>query len=87
MTDKDIEWFDSGIEPKAASNPDYPRGIDIDISDGKRPSCFVALPYPAKRIGRYLIKCRTCGLSGIVTTAGRPDDPRSVKLACKRLMQ
>jgi len=81
-----IMWFDTGRSPKVKPNPLYPNGIDLDISKGE-PSfntCKIALPYPAKRIGHYLIVCDVCGLSVDVTTAGRPDDPRSVKVVCKR---
>jgi hypothetical protein len=41
------------------------------------------LPYPAKRIGHYRIECELCGLRVACTTAGRPDDPRSIRIACK----
>jgi len=78
-----IVWLDSGKEPRCASNPDYPHGIEPDLSSGASKTCTVMLPYPAKRVGAYSIECQTCGLRVGITTAGRPDDPRSVKLACK----
>lgn len=87
IDDKDIEWHDAGREPKAAPNPDYPNGIDLDVSNGADPSCFIKLAYPARRVGRYHIKCKTCGWTGVVTTAGRRDDPRSVKVACLSVLQ
>lgn len=40
------------------------------------------LPYPAPRCGIYAVKCEKCGLLVGFTTAGRPDDPRKVTLAC-----
>lgn len=76
-------WHDSHREPQSPSNPEYPNGIDLDMSGGAEQICYTALPYPAKRCGHYLIKCTTCGLTALITTAGRPDDPRSVKLRCK----
>lgn len=79
-----IEWRDSGREPQCAPNPDYPEGIDIDLSGGA-PACETALPYPARRCGAYIIKCTLCGVRVGVTTAGRPDDPRSAKIPCKPL--
>lgn len=79
-----IEWQDSGREPRVAPNPSYPDGIAVDMSDGAERTCTVTLPYPARRIGAYLIHCRLCGLRVGLTTAGRPDDPRSVRLACRR---
>jgi len=77
------KWVDRGFEPSNPANPRYPHGIDLDLSDGAPATCTTALPYPARRCGMYLLKCSTCGQNGIVTTAGRTDDPRSVKIACK----
>ena len=78
-----IEWHDAGLEPRVPPNPNYPKGIDLDVSDGRKPNCTTALPYPAKRIGHYIVTCALCGLRIGCTTAGRPDDPRSIKVACK----
>ena len=82
-----IEWFDTGRSPTVKPNPRYPDGIDLDLSNGAFDACDVALPYPAKRIGHYHVQCPACGLNVIVTTAGRRDDPRSVRLACKMVQQ
>ena len=78
-----VEWADSGREPQCAPNPDFPEGVDLDLSIEGEPACFVDLPYPAERCGFYRVICGGCGLEVIVTTAGRPDDPRSVRVACK----
>lgn len=79
-----VIWQDSGKYPKHKPNPDYPTGIDLDmVEDEQKAQCLVQLAYPAKRIGLYKITCKTCGLTAAVTTAGRPDDPRSVRLPCK----
>lgn len=77
-----IEWRDSGDEPQCPADPDYPEGIDLDLSLGVAQSCICALPYPAKRIGGYVVTCKICGYRGGCTTAGRADDPRSIKVAC-----
>lgn len=82
MSDFDIEWIDRGREPTCEPDPAYPDGIDIDAAQGTWPYCLVQLPYPAKRCGYYALKCRTCAMSLIITTAGRADDPRSVKVPC-----
>jgi len=76
-----VQWIDNGREPQCPPNPLYPTGIDLDLADGKS-SCLVQLPYPAKRCGVYVVGCLNCGLRIGVTTAGRPDDPRSVRIAC-----
>jgi DNA-directed RNA polymerase subunit RPC12/RpoP len=78
-----IEWIDAGREPSCKPNPAYPDGIDIDLSRGASVRCQTALPYPARRCGAYVVECPVCGIRVMVTTAGRPDDPRSVKIACK----
>lgn len=77
-------WLDSGREPQCPPDPAYPEGIDIDLSAGRSPTCETALGYPARRCGLYVVICRTCSLRVSVTTAGRPDDPRSLKVACLR---
>lgn len=77
------EWIDRGTDPQCAPDPAFPMGIDLDLSAGHKVSCWTALPYPAKRCGYYVITCDECGLKAIATTAGRPDDPRSARLACK----
>lgn len=79
-----ITWHDAGREPQCPPDPAHPKGIDIDISLGAAQTCQTPLPYPAKRCGQYFIACETCGLTGVVTTAGRPDDPRSIRVACKK---
>ncbi len=78
-----IEWVDRGREPQCAPDPAFPKGKDMDVSGGAAQTCFTELPCPAPRCGLYVVKCEKCGLSVALTTAGRPDDPRSVKLACQ----
>lgn len=79
-----VEWIDRGREPQCPPNPNYPNGCDSDISAGAEHSCKVDLPYPAKRCGLYVVRCNACGASLAITTAGRLDDPRSVRFACKK---
>jgi hypothetical protein len=78
-----VKWFDRGVWPKVAPDPDYPDGLDLDLSRDASATCDTALPYPAKRCGWYVVTCDRCGRSVGITTAGRADDPRSVKLPCK----
>lgn len=78
-----IKWIDRGFEPRNRADPRYPTGIDLDLSDGASVTCRATLPYPAKRCGFYSVTCKLCGFSGLITTAGRIDDPRSVRVACK----
>lgn len=82
-----IHWIDEKREPKCATNPAYPAGMDIVQAKPGQKSCTVALPYPAKRCGMYLVDCPTCKMRVAVSTAGRPDDPRSLTVACKETVQ
>jgi hypothetical protein len=78
-----VEWIDHGREPKCAANPAFPNGIDLnETTDETEISCRVELPYPAKRCGMYTIHCTLCGKNIGVTTAGRADDPKSIRLLC-----
>ena len=83
VADWQVEWLDFGRDPKCPPNPNYPEGIDIDVSDGATATCSASLAHPTPRCGAYRVRCRICGATSAVTTAGRPDDPRSLKMACK----
>lgn len=78
-----VEWIDRGREPQCAPDANFPTGVDIDLTRGEAKTCQTALPYPAQRCGYFLVSCSECGFQGMVTTAGRVDDPRSLKIACK----
>jgi len=82
-----IEWHDHGREPQCPPDPAFPNGMDLDCAvwcvEGW-PTCKTDLPYPAKRCGYYIVECKLCGFSAAITTAGRPDDPRSFKMGCKK---
>jgi hypothetical protein len=78
-----VTWVDRGFDPKCQPDAKFPDGVDLDTSNGAAKTCQRALPYPAKRCGYFVVNCTECGLSAAITTAGRVDDPRSVKLACK----
>jgi hypothetical protein len=79
-----VDWIDSGHEPQLPPDPLFPNGRTIDISKGGSPTCTVSLPYPAKRCGQFLIICSGCGTRTMLSTAGRPDDPRSLRMPCRR---
>jgi hypothetical protein len=83
-TNLKVSWVDRGVEPVCPPDPEYPDGVDLDCSKG-REFCETELEYPAPRCGYYVIACDVCGLTCLVTTAGRRDDPRSIKLACKTI--
>lgn len=76
-----VKWIDGKKEPQCAPDPAFPDGRHLDT--GERPACRVFLPYPAQRCGIYVVKCLRCGVTLALTTAGRPDDPRSVMVACR----
>jgi hypothetical protein len=83
MTNFQIEFGSHNRKPKVAPNPAYPNGIDVDLAKDAKVACFSPLPYPAECCGIWFVVCKTCGSNATITAAGRVDDPRSVKLACK----
>jgi hypothetical protein len=78
-----VAWVDRGFDPVCDPDPRFPNGVDIDVTNGQVRSCQTELPYPAERCGYFVVACSVCGLSCAITTAGRRDDPRSLKVACK----
>lgn len=82
MNDLSVTFISHRRKAKCAPHPDYPNGIDIDMTKGAKVGCLADLPYPAKCCGILIVRCEKCGESAAITTAGRVDDPRTVKLAC-----
>lgn len=80
----DVEFVSHHRKPQVAPDPRYPNGIDIDLTDGAKIACLADLPYPAECCGVLMVRCKNCGYSVAITTAGRPDDPRTVKLPCQK---
>lgn len=81
----DILWLDSGKEPTCDPDKDYPYGIDVKFDNPQaQPTCVVKVPYPAKRIGAYVVTCKKCKGQYACTTAGRYDDPRSMEIVCQQ---
>jgi hypothetical protein len=82
-----IEFKPSGRgKARCAPNPDYPDGCSIDATEGQT-GCSVDLPYPAPECGAWIVRCAACGMSAAITAAGRPDDPRSVRIPCKERVE
>jgi hypothetical protein len=84
MADHAVTWSGGGDEPRVPPNPAFPNGRDVDFTGTDGGGCLVQLPYPAKGCGTYRIVCDECRADYGVTTTGRSDDPRSVKLPCWR---
>lgn len=78
-----VTWVSRGRKAENPPDPEYPNGRRLDVSKGQRPSCQAQLPYPAPECGQHVIKCDGCGNATVVTAAGRVDDPRSIRIACK----
>ena len=83
----DIKFFPSGRgQARCAPNPDFLDGVEIDGTNGDRSiaSCLTTIPYPAPECGQWLLTCRLCSLTVLITAAGRPDDPRSARVPCQK---
>lgn len=76
-------FITDGSAPHCAPNPAHPNGLDADASRGAAKTCTTALQYPAPSRGLHIIECSECGLKLGATAAGRPDDPKSIKVACR----
>ncbi len=85
MGDWDIEahFTGSGKLAENPPNPDFPSGVDLDLTHGQEPTCGVPLAYPAPCVGVWTVRCTACGFLAIVTAAGRVDDPKFVTIPCK----
>jgi hypothetical protein len=81
MSNFKIDWIDGGREPQCSPDPAFPDGKHLGAPPGVQ-CCKVCLPYPARRCGMYYVECKACGTNVLITTAGRPDDPRSVHVPC-----
>ena len=71
-----------GRPPSEPANPDFPNGMDVDITNGER-SCVAALPLVNNRLGLYIVRCELCGMSCALTVAGRADDALLARIPCK----
>lgn len=80
----DVRFIDGGRKATEKPNPKYPDGMDVNLAPHALAKiCARNVPYPAPRCGFYEIKCRVCAFAGIISVAGRADDPRSVAIPCK----
>lgn len=77
-------WIDGGRPPREKPDPAYPDGRVIKGDVTTRQHCRIDLPYPSphKNIGQWIINCRRCGMSMLVTAASRPDDMRTIWRPC-----
>jgi hypothetical protein len=79
----DRVWLGTGKTAQCPPNPAFPHGMDLDLASDALAACTTDLPYPAPEVGAWKLTCTLCGTVIGVTAAGRPDDPRSVTVACK----
>jgi len=84
MTNFTVDFMSHNRKAQCAPNPAYPQGMEVDLTHGAKLACLAELPYPAECCGVWIVGCQTCGLVVAITAAGRPDDPRTAKLPCKR---
>lgn len=80
----DVVFVDAGRKATEKPNPRFPDGMRVDLNiNPLHKSCTRNLPYPAPRVGSYIVSCRECRFSAGITVAGRADDPRVVTIPCK----
>jgi hypothetical protein len=78
-----IDWVDQHRVSLYPADSSFPNGVAIDVALDAPRACRVELIYPAARCGMWVITCRACGFSVALSTAGRADDPRSVRVPCR----
>jgi len=78
-----VDWVDGHRTSTYAADPSYPAGVAIDVALDAPKACRLELAYPAARCGMWVITCRRCGFAISLSTAGRADDPKSVRVPCK----
>ncbi len=80
----DVKFIDGGRKATEKPDPRFPEGKMVNLAPhALAKTCSFNLPYPAPRCGFYSVSCRTCTFAGLVTVAGRPDDPNVVTIPCK----
>lgn len=78
-----LDWLDRHREPVGPPDPTYPHGVAIDVALDAMKACRVELPCPAARCGLWVVVCQECGFAIALATAGRADDPCSVRVPCR----
>ena len=78
-----VDWVDGHRETATPPDPTYPDGCAIDVALDAPRACRLQLAWPAQRCGQWVITCRDCGFAIALATAGRPDDPRTVRMPCR----
>jgi len=83
----EITFVPSGRgKAQCPSNPEYPDGVNIHAEKADEACCLVELPYPAPECGVFHVHCGRCDLTVVVTAAGRADDPRTLTMPCREVM-
>lgn len=72
-----VTWFYRSMSPATQpADPRFPQGITVNMAKPGAKACALSLKYPAPGVGSWVIECDTCGFTGVVTAAGRRDDPK-----------
>ncbi len=80
----EVTFVDSGRVAREKPDPAFPNGKPVNCATNALvKTCTRNLPYPAPRVGSYLIRCLRCDWRGVISVAGRPDDPNMVTIQCK----
>jgi hypothetical protein len=78
-----VDWIDGGRGAGYPADPSYPNGVGIDVAMDAPRACRVELPWPANGVGLWVVVCGACGYAVALGTAGRSDDPRTVRVPCR----
>lgn len=66
-------------------DPSFPGGVTLmepGMKEGATITCSTSIPYPAKGVGVWTVKCLLCGRVATCNARGLDDDPRQMILKC-----
>lgn len=80
----EIEYLPSKAEGIREIKPEYPNGVDVDLSAGAQDICVATLIYPAPQSGLCNVTCQNCGYQIALSVHAMADDAKSIKVPCFR---
>jgi hypothetical protein len=68
--------------PAHPATPGFENGTDLDLARDAASWCTASCPPWPGKLGMLHLRCQHCDVTVDLTTAGRADDPKLVRLPC-----